>query len=141
MASRHATDADLNAQQAADPLSTTAGELHSPARMQLPIIASDLMRGAPRRDDPGSLRRGPDENNAWFEDSTVSFIILKAFEPGSGRTASSPAGPPSEATGRKRGAYLFGHPSNSASLAASTFCTILKNNGFQLSTGPGWTTR
>ena len=140
MANTDVTDADLNAQQAADPLSTTAGELHSPARSS----AHHRLRscGAPRRDDPGPLRRGPVENNAWFEDSTVSFIILKAFEPGYGQDSKFASRfPLAKETGRKRGAYLFGHPSNSASLAASTFCTILKNNGFQLSDRAGWTTR
>jgi Glycosyl hydrolases family 25 len=126
------TDVDLNARPAADPLSTTAGELHGAARVQLPIIGSDH---AARLAAATPVPFGVDlyENNAWFEDSTVSFIILKAFEPGYGQDSKFASRfPLAKQTGRKRGAYLFGHPSDSASLAASTFCKILKNNGFQL---------
>lgn len=73
------------------------------------------------------------ENNILYVDSTVKFVILKAYESGFREDSKFAARwPLVKSMGRWRGAYLFGHPGLSASSSISTFCSILKNNGFDL---------
>ena len=117
---------------AADPVSPPdehAGELESPARGQFTALGAGLPFGAGI-----PVPAGVDlyENNAWFADATVSFMILKAWEY---RADSRFAArfPLVKSSGRLRGAYLFGHPATDAGAQAASFCQVLRDCGF----GPG----
>jgi lysozyme len=119
---------DVQAMQAADPPSATAGELASPARAQ----TADTIR-VPSPETAAGVTYGIDlyENNAWFHDATTAFVILKAYEPGYGRDSKFAARfPLAQRLGMLRGAYMFGHPAQNAAAAVKAFTGILKDNGF-----------
>lgn len=113
------------AAQPADPPDEHAGEVSSPAREQF--------GQSPRNEGAGvtTAPTGVDlyENNGWFADATVSFMILKAWEYREDAKFAARF-PLVKAQGRLRGAYLFGHPSLDAGKQAASFCTILKDCGF-----------
>lgn len=138
-----ATPDELAAWQAVNPPALGAGELASPARAQLITAMAKVTAAAPAAAVP--VQYGVDlfENNSWFQDSTVAFMILKAYEPGYMNGSAPFPGIDSKfaarwplvtATGRYRGAYCFGHPGYGASTAGANFGVILNNHGFDPAT-------
>lgn len=119
-----------DAASAAEPPDAHAGEVDSPARQQFSHVPGPDRATA----TASSVPTGVDlyENNAWFADATVSFMILKAWEYRED-TRFAARFPLVKSQGRLRGAYLFGHPSLDAGKQAASFVTVLRDCGF----GPG----
>jgi len=122
------TPDDLATMMPVSPATTEAGELHSPARQQVPSVGTSIMSPAAT----GPITYGIDlfENNQWYHDAKVQFMIHKAFEPGYGQDSKfASRWALAKSMGLLRGAYVFGHPSSPAASTASKFVQILRNNG------------
>jgi peptidoglycan hydrolase-like protein with peptidoglycan-binding domain len=111
---------------AVDPPDENAGEVDSPARAEFTKLGAGLPSGA---GIPAPAGVDLYENNAWFADQSVSFMILKAWEYREDAKFAARY-PLVRAQGRFRGAYLFGHPSLSPDAQAASFCTVLKAAGW-----------